>query len=345
MSRHINIPIFIPHLGCPNMCVFCNQRTICGRNEFRAESIREDIEAVLSTIEPTDECEVAFFGGSFTGIERSLMISLLDIAEEYVNLGKIQSIRLSTRPDYINDEIISILKKYSVRTVELGLQSAKDDVLLKSKRGHTFADELSACKLLVEAGFDLVGQMMIGLPSSTLEKEMETAEFIASVGAGYARIYPTVVFRDTELYEMCRSDEYSALTLDDAIERSASVYEFFLSRGIKVIRVGLCASENLSSEDKYYSGPNHSALGELVEGRVMLNRILAGIYALPNIPTDYLKILVSRGFLSRAIGQKRVNKEYIKNKFNIKRVIISESENLSDFQIKILAEEDEGICT
>ena len=345
MSRHINIPIFIPHLGCPNMCVFCNQRTISGKSEFRAESIREEIEQVLSTAEESDECEIAFFGGSFTGIEPSLMISLLEIAEEYVTLGRVKSIRLSTRPDYINEEIISILKRYSVKTVELGLQSAKDEVLSLTKRGHLFADEITACQMLVREGFDLVGQMMIGLPGSSIEDEMKTAEFIASVGASYARIYPTVVFRDTELFSMCHSGEYTPLTLEDAVERSASVYDFFLSRGVKVIRVGLCASENLSSEEKYYGGPNHSALGELVEGRVMLNRMLAEIDASDGILGDCIHILVSRGFLSRAVGQKRVNKEYIKNKYKLKRVKFSECEDLSDFEIKILGEEHDRRCT
>lgn len=345
MSRHINIPIFIPHLGCPNMCVFCNQRTISGKSEFRAESIREEIEEVLSTVGAADECEIAFFGGSFTGIERSLMISLLDIAEEYVTLGKVSSIRLSTRPDYINEEIIAILKKYSVKTVELGLQSAKDEVLFIIKRGHLFADEVKACRMLVEEGFELVGQMMIGLPGSTLLDEMETARFIASVGATYARIYPTVVFKDTELYNMCLCGQYTPIELEDAVERSALVYDYFLKSGVKVIRVGLCASENLRSDETYYLGPNHSALGELVEGRVMRGIMLRAIDGLKDIPNEGLHIEVGRGFLSRAIGQKRANIEFIKKKYNIKWVKISENENLSDFKIKILGEEDNRGCT
>ncbi len=345
MSRHINIPIFIPHLGCPNMCVFCNQRTISGKSEFRADSIRGEIEQVLSTVEPSDECEIAFFGGSFTGIERSLMISLLDIAEEYVTLGRVTSIRLSTRPDYINEEIISVLKKYSVKTVELGLQSAKDEVLRVTKRGHLFADEVKACRMLVDAGFDLVGQMMIGLPGSTIKDELATAEFIASVGATYARIYPTVVFKDTELYQMCLFGKYTPLGLEDAVERSALVYDYFLKKGVKIIRVGLCASENLRAEETYYGGPNHSALGELVEGRVMLGRMLEAIEGLKVIPTEGVHIEVGRGFLSRAIGQKRINIEFIKKKYNLKWVKISENENLSDFEIKILGEEDNRGCT
>ena len=327
------------------MCVFCNQRTISGKSEFCAESIRDEIDEVLSTVEPGDECEIAFFGGSFTGIEPSLMISLLDIAEEYVTLGRVKSIRLSTRPDYINEQIIGVLKRYSVKNVELGLQSAKDEVLRLTKRGHLFDDEVKACRMLVDAGFDLVGQMMIGLPGSNIDDELETARFIASVGARSARIYPTVVFKDTELYGMCLHGEYAPLELEDAVERSAIVYDYFLRSGVKVIRVGLCASENLRAEDTYYGGPNHSALGELVEGRVMLKRMIEAIDGHKSIPTESLHIEVGRGFLSRAIGQKRTNKEYIQEKYKLKWVKISENENLSDFQIKILGEEDNRECT
>ena len=135
--RHINIPIFIPHLGCPNNCVFCNQRSISGHEEFNISSVREEIEAVLSTVGADDVCEIAFFGGSFTGIDRGLMTELLDIAEEYVAAKKVESIRLSTRPDYISEEILDILSRYSVKTIELGLQSMCDEVLETSKRGHT----------------------------------------------------------------------------------------------------------------------------------------------------------------------------------------------------------------
>ncbi|MBQ9085280.1 MAG: radical SAM protein, partial [Clostridia bacterium] len=264
MSRHVNIPIFIPHLGCPNQCVFCNQRTICGRDAFRADSIRAEIESVLSTVSPDDECEIAFFGGSFTGIDRGLMVDLLTIAKEYVDKGFVRSVRCSTRPDYINEEIINLLREYSVNTVELGLQSSSDSVLALSKRGHNRIDEERACRLLVDNKFSLVGQMMIGLPGSSLESELETAEFIASVGAEYARIYPTVVFQDTELCKMAKSAIYTPLSLDDAIERSCAVYSYFLRKGVKVIRVGLCSSDNLVDDSKYFAGPNHPALGELV---------------------------------------------------------------------------------
>ena len=213
MKKHVNIPIFIPHLGCPNQCVFCNQRTISGVEQFDIANVKKEIEDALSTVDSSQEAEIAFFGGSFTGIDRNLMISLLELAYGYVTDGKVKSVRCSTRPDYIDEEILDILKKYGVTTIELGLQSSSDEVLSVSKRGHTRADEARSCDLIVQRGFELVGQMMIGLPASTLESEMETARFIVEHGAVGARIYPTVVFYETELCQMAKRGDYSPISL------------------------------------------------------------------------------------------------------------------------------------
>ena len=169
MKKHANIPIFIPHLGCPNQCVFCNQRSISGVDEFNPESVTDIIESALATIGEGVDVEIAFFGGSFTGIDRPLMIRLLEIANSYLVSGKISGIRCSTRPDYISREILDELKKYGMTVIELGLQSIDDSVLSLTKRGHTSDSAMRACKMIKERGFDLIGQMMIGLPDSTLE--------------------------------------------------------------------------------------------------------------------------------------------------------------------------------
>ena len=171
MARHANIPIFIPHLGCPNACVFCNQRTISGVERFSLEKVTEEIDASLETLSPDDEVELAFFGGSFTGIERTLMISLLEIGKSYIEAGKICAIRCSTRPDYINEEILAILRRYGVKTIELGLQSCSEGVLELCKRGHDRADEERACRLIVEGGFALVVDAVDGLLAGTVEIE------------------------------------------------------------------------------------------------------------------------------------------------------------------------------
>ena len=203
-KRHRNIPVFIPHLGCPHDCIFCNQRTISGSKKFDRSSVVSVIESVLETISDGDETEIAFFGGSFTGIDRGDMIYLLDTAQKYVDDGRVESIRLSTRPDYIDNEILDILAHYSVKTIELGIQSLSDEVLRVCERGHSAECAINACKMVKEANFLLVGQMMVGLPSSTAEDERATAEEICRLGADGARIYPTVVLNSTALHKMAK---------------------------------------------------------------------------------------------------------------------------------------------
>lgn len=336
-ERHINIPIFIPHLGCPNACVFCNQRTISGVSRFEPSSVRDTIEAVLSTAGDS-ECEIAFFGGSFTGIDRELMISLLEIASEYIRNGRVTSVRCSTRPDYIDEEIISILEKYKVRTVELGLQSASDRVLSVCKRGHGFDAERRAVGMLLDRGFSVVGQMMIGLPGATLDDEIETARFIIDSGITAARIYPTVVFRDTELCEMTVAGEYTPLSLEDAIFRAGEVLKLLVGADVKIIRIGLCASENLSSSDTYFAGPNHPALGELIENELYYGQIKEKISRL-NVKAKKIKVTVALGALSKAIGQRKKNRIRLLSDFPDTRIDFAESSELSGYRVEVEGEE------
>ena len=333
MKRHVNIPVFIPHLGCPNQCVFCNQRVISGAQSFDPETLTNIIEEALSSIEADAEVEIAFFGGSFTGIDRELMIRLLKIASGYIKSGRVTSIRCSTRPDYISEEILDILWSHGVRTIELGLQSSVDDVLSASKRGHTKENELRAASAIKERGFSLVGQMMIGLPGSTLEYELETARFIVGLKADAARIYPTVVFIGTELAEMAQCGEYAALSNDDAARRAAEVFSVFVQHGVKVIRIGLCASENLSSDETYVAGPNHPAMGELVLGEYFYKRIADSL----DIAKDYsgfkLNIQVSRGSLSRAVGLNKRNKNKLIQTFGFSAVKFAEDLTLDEYEV------------
>ncbi len=344
MKKHVNIPIFIPHLGCPNQCVFCNQKTISGVDCFDISIVKNDIESALTTITPDQEVEIAFFGGSFTGIDRKLMISLLELAYGYITDGRVSSVRCSTRPDYIDNDVLQILRKYGVKTIELGLQSSCDSVLEKSKRGHTRQDEALACDLIVESGFDLVGQMMIGLPGATEEDEIETARFIIKHGAVGARIYPTVVFYDTELCQMASRGEYTPISLEDAIKRSAKVLEIFINNNIDVIRIGLCASENLTSEDKYYAGPNHPAIGEMVENAMFYNRIADRLDEGSSHSGATLYVTVARGSLSKAIGQKKSNTLKLIQKYGFAKVKFREDDGLSAYELKI-EEERKRECT
>ena len=337
MKQHANIPIFIPHLGCPNDCVFCNQRTISGVNTFDPYLVERQISEALATIGDR-ECEIAYFGGSFTGIDRELMVYLLKVAKGFVDSGQVKGIRCSTRPDYIDECVLSILKAHCVTTVELGIQSISDDVLLASKRGHTFRDTERACHLVNDYGFDLVGQMMIGLPHSTELDERRTAEFIARSGAVAARIYPTVVFKDTELCEMSISALYEPLSLDEAVSRTALAYEILSDASLTIIRVGLCSSENLNDEDKYYAGPNHAALGELVENEIYFNKISREINTLDNTSGNSYTIYVPKGHLSKAIGQNKRNKIRLIKDFGLSSLRFLEDDSITAFGFTLVQE-------
>lgn len=303
---HRNIPVFIPHLGCPHQCVFCNQRSISGQTTFDEGAVAKEIERALSTVPAGTEAEIAYFGGSFTGIDRGLMIRLLELAKAHVLAGRVQGIRLSTRPDMINGEVLEILGRYPVRHVELGLQSLRDKVLLASGRGHTAEQAETACKMVVDAGFSLVGQMMIGLPASTPEDELHTARRICELGADACRIYPTVVLRDTPLMTMTERGDYTPLTLWEAVTRSAEVLKIFLANHVTCLRIGLCASEGLSSPCDAVGGANHPALGELVWNEIYYDKLYTSLKS-EGLLGQTVALTVSQKEISKTVGQSRCN--------------------------------------
>lgn len=343
--RTINIPIFIPHEGCNNSCVFCNQKTITGTQGKADRDISIEIDNALSTISPDDKVMIAFFGGSFTGLDRSLMTKLCDTAFEYVKKGLVSSIRLSTRPDYIDQSTLDILKSRGVTNIELGIQSMSQKVLDASKRGHTIQDTLNACKLIVDNNFILGGQMMIGLPSSTLEDEIETAKQIVLSGAKEARIYPTVVFKDTELCSLAQTGKYVPLELEEAITRSAKVYAIFKEANINVLRVGLQSSESLSDNSSVYAGPNHPSCGELVMSEYLYQKILLIkdkiVDTIKNTNGKTLFIQCNKSDVSKIIGNKSTNINRINKLFmpyGITKIKVTANENIKceqlDFKIQ-----------
>ena len=342
--KHINIPVFIPHLGCPNQCIFCNQRHISGTVKFEESSVRKTIDDVLSTVGSDVSCEIAFFGGSFTGIDRDLMVRLLDLAQGYVNKGLVCGIRMSTRPDYISKEIVDILKKYTITYVELGVQSMNDDVLRYLKRGHTSSDTVRAARLLKENGFNFVGQMMIGLPTATKEDELYCAKEICRLGAGACRIYPTLVFSQTELEELTLNGEYKPLSLDEAVERCAAVLKVFNENGVDCIRIGLCDSENLHSDDTYVAGPNSPSVGEMVKSRMIYDDLCEAIEIQSGLTAELtgkvLHIECPKGLLSQVIGHKRSNICKLKNKFGFKSIMTIENPTLENKTIKFEIKEE-----
>lgn len=338
-KKHKTIPIFVPHLGCPHDCIFCNQRTITGVESFDISRVRQSIDDALSTIDPACKPEIAFFGGSFTGIDQTLMIGLLEIANDYIDKGLISSIRCSTRPDYIDDEKLDILRKYNLKTIELGVQSMSDGVLIASNRGHTADQTRSAVKKIIAAGFDFVGQMMIGLPASESADELECARFIASSGAVGARIYPTVVFAKTGLEALMRAGKYPPLTVEDAARRSADVAEILIDANIKLLRIGLCESDGLHATDGAVGGAIHPALGELCATEIYRRKICLAIEHANICEGSNIEIKVPRGALSKAIGQKKSNKNYLLNKYKFSKIRFTEFD-ADEFTVSVDCRDD-----
>ena len=337
MKKHKNIPIFIPHLGCPNNCVFCNQRTISGTREFDPISVRPQIDRALSTVDGDDtEVQLAFFGGSFTGIDRKDMLYLLGLGKEYIDRGLISSIRLSTRPDYIDRGILDILKAHGVRSVELGIQSMSDRVLGACGRGHTAEQSRAACRLIKEYGFELVGQMMTSLPFSSPEDDRNTAREICAAGADGARIYPTMTFAGTEMERMMREGIYTPPSLDESVAVTADVFGIFAEAGVAVIRIGLAESEGLHADDGIVGGAYHPSMGELVIGeyyRRQLDRMLAPVRA--SLPDRTLVICCAPGETSKVSGQGSRNKKYINNEYSVKMVKVIEKNEIMRYNCKI----------
>ncbi len=286
MKKHAIIPIFIPHKGCPNDCIFCNQRKITARTaDVTPGDIHKTVETYMSTLSKmaVETIELSFFGGSFTGLPMDEQTEFLKVAKEYKDKGIIQKIHLSTRPDYINGEILDNLKTYSVDVIELGVQSFAEPVLKASKRCHDAACVYEACKLIKEYGFTLGIQLMIGLPEDTAEYDEFSAREAVGLKPDIARLYPTVVIKDTELYDEMKAGRFVPMTEDDAVQRTAMMYEILTDAGINVIRVGLKSSDIISDEDNT-SGTFHPAFRQLVEGylaKEKLEKQLDRLY--PNI--------------------------------------------------------------
>lgn len=339
--RHINIPVFIPHLGCPNQCIFCNQKYISGTVEFDESKVIDTIENVLSTVSNDDCCEIAYFGGSFTGIDRDLMIRLLDIAQGYVDSGRVTGIRMSTRPDYISQEIVDILKLYTITYVELGIQSMNDNVLAYLKRGHTANDTINAAKLLKHNGIDFVGQMMIGLPQSTEYDEIYCAEQICALGAKGSRIYPTLVFCQTELELLTKSREYIPLEIEEAVCRSASVLKIFIKNNVNCIRIGLCDSDNLHSDDTFIVGPNSPSIGEMVKSRLYYDLIVEKLLKLDTqFENKILQINCPKGLTSQIVGHKKRNIIELKKELGFRNIKILENPSAEDKEINLEIKEE-----
>lgn len=320
MTKHYIIPIFVPHFGCPNDCVFCNQRKITGlsTNLTPDDAERIIIEHLNSLKEPSF-IEIAFYGGSFTAIDLEIQKTLLNVAYGFKRQGKVDGIRLSTRPDAIDHRILSTLKEYEVDTIELGVQSLDDDVLALSNRGHKVADVYHAVRLIKDFGFNLGLQMMLGLPGDTKKKSIYTAKEFIRLKPECVRIYPTLVIKKTNLERDYLNGQYEPLSLDGAVELSTILLMMFQLNDINVIRVGLQPTENIQLGKDVVAGPFHAAFRQLVEANIMKSILDT---ALKNLDiAGKTLILESNGRkISNLAGQKSSNMKYLKDKYHLKKI-------------------------
>ncbi len=317
--RKINIPIFVSHRGCPHDCVFCNQKKITGQSgSVTPDEADKTIKDALKTIDADNsEVEIAFFGGSFTAIEESEQEALLRVAHKYVKSGEVSGIRLSTRPDCIWEQNLAMLKKYGVKSIELGAQSTDEEVLRLCRRGHGYEDIMKASELIKSHGFELGLQMMLGLPGDTREKSLKTARDIISLSPKTTRIYPTIVVRDSALEAMYRRGEYEPLELEEAVDLSAQIYQMFAQSGIEVLRMGLMTSEEMR-DDGAVAGPFHPSFGELVFSRIYLDK-LRGIAK--KCDGDEVVLRINPREISKVVGNKRKNIETVKNEHGVKIIV------------------------
>lgn len=314
-NKHAIIPIFIPHLGCPNDCVFCNQRKITARSAAPAiDEIKATIDEWLSTLGSAETVEISFYGGSFTGIDMRLQSDYLAVAKEYLDAGLVDGIHLSTRPDYIDRDILDNLKKYGVQTIEIGVQSFDEDVLRLSKRGHSVDDVYRAVDLIKEYGFTLGIQLMIGLPGDSLEACIFSAKEAVRLKPELARLYPTLVLDDTELLEMYENGTYTPLCREDAIKRTKIMYEILDDAGIYIMRVGLKSTDVIGDGGAINAGSYHPAFRQLVESAIIRDKLLPKLEALvsENAKVD---VSVHPSQFSALIGNGGENRDFFSEKF------------------------------
>ena len=339
MSKQYIIPIFVPHLGCPNDCIFCNQKSISGQmKQITEEEVERTIQEFLRSFKDENlYTEIAFFGGSFTGIEVELQEKLLKIAYKYVKNKKVDGIRISTRPDYIDKDKLKLLKKYGVKTIELGVQSTNDYILKKAKRGHSFADVKKASKLIKKYGFTLGHQMMIGLPESTWIDELNTAKDLAKLKPKIVRLYPVLVIKRTELEKDFAKGEYHPIALNQAVERCKELYYFFDKKKITVIRMGLQNTDIISNPEDINSevvaGPYHEAFGQLVEDSIWYDKILTAIKKV-NTKVAEIEIEANPQDVNSIVGHKRENIQKFKDTYEVE-IKIKQNENMKPGKFKL----------
>ncbi len=342
MKKEYIIPIFVPHLGCKKCCTFCNQRTISGeQKQVTSEDVKNTIEYYLKNFK-TDKnyVEVAFFGGSFTAIDIEKQKELLNAVQPYIKDKKVNSIRLSTRPDAIDKTILKMLKKYNVKTIELGVQSTNNYILARCKRGHSFEDVIKASKLIRLYGFRLGHQMMVGLPDSTEKDDIQTAKDIIKLKPKMVRIYPVLVIKGTELEEELNKKDFIPLTVGQAVERTKEIVKLFNQKHIQVIRVGLQNTDSITDpslkESEVIAGPYHPAFGQLVEDAIWYDKIVDEIKKI-NAKVIKVEIEANSADINNIVGHKKENINKLKDTYALITIVKKNDEiKKGKFKINVL---------
>ncbi|MDL2280680.1 radical SAM protein [Selenomonadales bacterium OttesenSCG-928-I06] len=338
MKNHI-IPVFIPHLGCKHNCVFCNQKKIANKTiPITQSDIKEIIDFALNKITNRENLniEIAFYGGSFTALPLKKQEELLEPAYDVLIKQKIDTIRISTRPDCINDEIVEQLQKYKVKIIELGVQSLDNYVLKKAQRGHTSNDVLKSIHLLKQNNFICGIQLMPGLPGENWHKLIQTCLQTISLKPNFVRIYPTIVIIDTELSNLYKKGLYNPLTLEEAVVRTAYLKLMFRLNNIPVIRTGLQATDLLSDGNVIVKGPYHPSFGEMVDSYlfyIALARFLEEIINYDSCHNIELIVYHNNKDSSKIRGINCINIEKMKNKYQIKKITFIVTETLKKGEI------------
>lgn len=327
------LPIFIPHAGCPHQCVFCNQKTISGQKNAAESGAREQIARWLQWLRPSLENEAAFYGGSFTALDSDLQERLLLLTDELLERGIIGSVRLSTRPDYIDDKKLELLKKHGVRLVELGVQSLDDRVLEAAGRGHTAADVVQAMKRLRAYDFKTGLQLMVGMPLQSFSSLQDTVAQVIKLQPDIARIYPLLVIKGTPLAESWAKGEFQPLSLEEAVRQSAWVYDQLTTNGIKVIRVGLQPDDELCAPGNILAGPFHPSMGELVQSFLLRERLTDKLLAVKG--AERIVISCPAKMESKLRGMKNSNIKYWQELLAPAKIVV---EKTADVDITVRAE-------
>lgn len=328
--KHANVAFFVPMVGCPHRCSFCDQNSITGESGVPTpEEVDKTLKKAARELHGfSEKAEIAFFGGSFTMIPRELMESLLSVAKKWIDRKAFSGIRISTRPDAIDEEVLAVLKEYGVTSIELGAQSCDNEVLLKNRRGHSFEDTQRASELIKNAGFSLGLQMMTGMPGSTKELDVLTAARFAALKPETMRIYPTLVLKNTLLEKWFAKGEFVPQTVEEAAAECAELLDVFELYNIKVIRLGLHAEESL--EENLVAGPYHPAFREICESlrfrkkiAPMLTRLPKGSYVLKVAPSE----------VSKCSGQHKANIEHWLSLGYAVKIAPDKNLNPGDFEV------------